>query len=316
MVLEWFVSQSGRQAGPFTTSEVVQKVVSGEFDVGALIWNQGMQEWQPLSAHFKPPPTIYIERPVLVAPGLGSGTLRTNSRENVLGKFWRGEYPLPFSFWLIGFGGNLLILFAMGVASVLVQGRDFDPFLVFAYLGSIWLIVIVWGMFQGIGTWRSARRYSAEKSAQGRSIAWAVLAQVIVVLGAIVSVGNFAIRGGPQLAESWQMTFSGDPTIPDFTLRVMRNGTELEIAGGFKYGLASDVEKVVRASPQVKVVHLNSSGGRIGESEKLARLIRERGLTTYVSSRCLCIFTADLVVRKCAHGKTARHRSMVVESSA
>jgi Periplasmic binding protein len=30
----------------------------------------------------------------------------------------------------------------------------------------------------------------------------------------------------------------------------------------------------------------------------------------------LCILTAALVVRKCAHGKTARQRSMVVESSA
>src|SRR5271155_751971 len=30
-------------------------------------------------------------------------------------------------------------------------------------------------------------------------------------------------------------------------------------------------------------------------------------------SNSVCIFTADLVVRKCAHGKTDRHRSMVVE---
>ena len=30
----------------------------------------------------------------------------------------------------------------------------------------------------------------------------------------------------------------------------------------------------------------------------------------------VCIFTAALVVRKCAHGKTDRHRAMVVESRA
>jgi hypothetical protein len=33
-------------------------------------------------------------------------------------------------------------------------------------------------------------------------------------------------------------------------------------------------------------------------------------------SSSVCIFTAALVVRKCAHGNTDRHRSMVVESSA
>ena len=33
-------------------------------------------------------------------------------------------------------------------------------------------------------------------------------------------------------------------------------------------------------------------------------------------SSSVCIFTAALVVRKCAHGKTDRHRAMVVESRA
>ena len=39
------------------------------------------------------------------------------------------------------------------------------------------------------------------------------------------------------------------------------------------------------------------------------------GILPRRSSR-VCIFTADLVVRKCAQGNTDRHRSMVVESKA
>src|SRR5262249_57665242 len=81
--------------------------------------------------------------------------------------------------------------------------------------------------------------------------------------------------------------FKNDPCIPDYTIRVMRNGSELEIAGGFKYGLANDVEKVMQASPGVNVVHLNSIGGRVGEARRLARLIRAKGLTTYTSRQCL-----------------------------
>ena len=287
--LDWFVSQKGQKEGPFTTSEVVRKVVSGDFDVGALIWKQGMQEWQPLLAHFKRPPTLSVEVPVVLTPGPSSQPepLGARRRENFFAKHWHGDFSLPFSFWVVGFVGTLVILFLIGVATVLVGGWDFDPFIILAYVGSIWLIVVVWGLLQVVGIWRSARRYSAERSAQGKSTAWAVLTQIAVVFGAIASVANLANTGGPQVAESWQIAFQNDPAIPDFTLRVMRNGTELEIAGGFKYGLSSDVDKVVRASPQIKIVHLNSSGGRVGEAKKLANLIRERGLTTYVSSQCL-----------------------------
>ena len=46
--------------------------------------------------------------------------------------------------------------------------------------------------------------------------------------------------------------------------------------------------------------------------------IRDVDKTRNVARRSssVCIFTAALVVRKCAHGKTDRHRAMVVESRA
>jgi hypothetical protein len=46
----------------------------------------------------------------------------------------------------------------------------------------------------------------------------------------------------------------------------MRNGTEIEISGGFKYGLNDDFLRILNAAPRVEVVHLNSLGGRIGEA--------------------------------------------------
>jgi len=90
----------------------------------------------------------------------------------------------------------------------------------------------------------------------------------------------------PQLREVLQVAFENDPSIPDYTIRVMRNGTEIEIAGGFKYGLANDMEKIMLASPQIKVVHLNSLGGRLQEAKKVARIVRTKGLVTYTSSEC------------------------------
>src|SRR6516165_11776976 len=87
------------------------------------------------------------------------------------------------------------------------------------------------------------------------------------------------------------MAFMDDPRMPAYSLRIMRNGTEAEITGGFKYGLTDDFSKLLKASRQIRVVHLNSIGGRIGEAEKLYNLIRDRQLITYVNFQCLSACT-------------------------
>jgi hypothetical protein len=68
-------------------------------------------------------------------------------------------------------------------------------------------------------------------------------------------------------------------------------GTEAEITGGFKYGLTDDFVKILNRSRQIKVVHLDSLGGRIGEAEKLNAVIRNKNLDTYVSSKCMSACT-------------------------
>ena len=87
------------------------------------------------------------------------------------------------------------------------------------------------------------------------------------------------------------MAFLDDPDIPEYFMRVMRNGTEAEISGGIKYGLTENFRKILGASRQIRVVHLNSVGGRIGEAEELYNLVREARLTTYVSAKCLSACT-------------------------
>jgi len=54
---------------------------------------------------------------------------------------------------------------------------------------------------------------------------------------------------------------------------------------------------------------------RVDIVQLAVRDMDEAGMLPRKSSR-VCIFTAALVERKCAQGKTDRHRSMVVESSA
>jgi hypothetical protein len=98
-------------------------------------------------------------------------------------------------------------------------------------------------------------------------------------------------QGVPQITEITRIAFLDDPDIPEYAIRVMRNGTEAEITGGIRFGLADEFSKILRASRQIRVVHLNSIGGRIAEGEQLYKAIKDNNLTTYVSAKCLSACT-------------------------
>ena len=136
------------------------------------------------------------------------------------------------------------------------------------------------------------------KRAAGRSGFWGGAAKVGVFLGAARLLLTLATSGAPQLTEAWKVAFLDDPDIPPYAIRIMRAGTEVEVAGGFKYGLHSDFERILKAAPQVKVVHLNSLGGRIGEAEKLYETIKTKGLVTYTSTHCISACTLAFAAGK------------------
>lgn len=145
------------------------------------------------------------------------------------------------------------------------------------------LIVLVW---QVVGTWRSATRHAAHRVAANRGTCWATAIKIMLVLGMMRTIVEFSQAGALQIAEMFDMAFRGDPSMPAYSLRVMRNGTEIEVTGGFKFGLTADFERVVSASPRIRVIYLTSIGGRIGEAAKLSDAIKKRGLVTYVATHC------------------------------
>lgn len=168
----------------------------------------------------------------------------------------------------------------------LVQQQTFNPYVIMLALVAIWAVLLAAQVFQSVGVWRSAARYRRERKVEGRLGLWGLAAQLAVIVAALGAVKVAAESAVPQLREGWRMAFLNDPDTPDYTLRLMRAGTEMEIAGGFKYGLARDAERLFASAPDLKVVHLNSAGGRLGEATALAQHIRARGLDTYTSAAC------------------------------
>jgi hypothetical protein len=79
--------------------------------------------------------------------------------------------------------------------------------------------------------------------------------------------------------------------IPPYDVRLLKDGTEMELSGGMPDGTADAVAHVLDGAPWVRVIHLNSMGGRIAEGLKLEGLIRKRALITYSSTSCISACT-------------------------
>jgi hypothetical protein len=294
----WYVSDERRQVGPLDL-KTLQATLANYPDAGdLLVWHDGLAEWKrardvpELGAMFSAPLPLPRHEPEPRKPDERTdlkteGALRPPRFNNFIARHWRGECPLWLSYWIFYVLGGVCLGVILLVIDWKVSGSaDYAPHIAFSTLIGTWLAILTLAVWQFVGVWRSAERRIRERLRLGKRATWATLAKVVVVLGVAELVFRFAFSGLPPIMEATRITFMDDPALPPYAIRMMRNGTEMEIAGGFKYGLTDDVRRILDASPQMKVVHLDSRGGRIGEARKLNALIRERGLITYVVSRC------------------------------
>jgi hypothetical protein len=71
----------------------------------------------------------------------------------------------------------------------------------------------------------------------------------------------------------------------------MNNKKEVEITGGIKIGLTKALRKIFNKYPTIKVIHLNSYGGRVVEARLLREFIEEAGLVTSTNKGCFSACT-------------------------
>jgi hypothetical protein len=207
---------------------------------------------------------------------LSPPTLRQrNISGNLITRHWRGGYSLAVSYWVINFLANMAIVaFVTFLAVVIVPDRGFEPLAIFLFISALWIgagLVLVW---QIVGLWRSAQRHAQERRGMGRTVFWARAAQAMAVIVVVQTVAAYANTGGPQLNELYRIAFLNDPDIAANELTLLDGGRELRLVGGIKYGLARDIQTILKAAPNTTVLHLDSAGGRIGEAQKIFDLVR------------------------------------------
>lgn len=205
---------------------------------------------------------------------------------NPIANHWRGAYSLGVAYWVVGTLATIVMVAVIVAVFVVLAFVDYRPVLIFCATALMWLLVLALTVWSYVGIWRSSNRRIQARRAIGRRPFWAGIAKLTIVLSTFLSVVSLGDTVFPQLKETYQMAFAGDPRIPDYGLRIMRDGTEIEITGGIKYGLTDDLLTLMKASPRVATLHLNSVGGRVGEAMRLNKVIRDAGLTTYVSDMC------------------------------
>ena len=157
------------------------------------------------------------------------------------------------------------------------EGVALTSFLSFLCVMTIWQLV---------GVWRTAGNHM---KSTGRHV-WATLARLAVLIGAMRAIYDFSTVIGPMLSESIDIAMGRDKT-PAHQLRLLRNGTEVELAGGMPFGTADALRKLLDAAPGVQVLHLNSIGGRVAEGYEIYRIVRDRNLATYTATDCVSACT-------------------------
>jgi hypothetical protein len=285
----WYLWEGGEPEGPMDDGELDRRLRGHANPNLIRVWREGFAGWQTPEdagltiARTSVPPPLPPEAFAAPAPP---------KSQNFIARHWRGEYPLWVSYWVVGISSNLAAVVAIILLSqFMVKQVSYVPLTLWIFFVVLWSSLAGLGLWQAVGIWRSATRRRIERHAAGKRAFWPVMAKIAICLGGLQLAGVLIKGAIPQIAEATRMAFLGDPAIPSYAIRAMNNGTEAEIAGGIKYGLTRDFEKLLDETPGVRVVHLDSLGGRIGEGKKLNALIRAHKLDTYVETRCMSACT-------------------------
>jgi hypothetical protein len=266
-------------------SNAQPSMLTGE-PVEATAANHGVQ--QPVT--IAPPPLSFIVPAPLPPP------LPNPPAQNFIARHWRGELSLPRSYWinhlLLGIGVGLA--FGALAAAINLSAVE-QPVWWLISLGLTWSVVTLFTIWGATGVWRAATAYRRA----GKRF-WGVTAKVTIALGALNLVYSLLFVAIPQGLGIVEIV-AGDARLASHQFKVLNNGTMLDFSGGISFGTAKEFETMLKAMDNVRTVRLNSNGGRIAEAQKIADLIRARGLSTYVTHQCASACTIMFLGGKQRH---------------
>jgi hypothetical protein len=206
--------------------------------------------------------------------------------QNFVARHWRGELSLPRSFWInhIVLGTGIGVTIAL-LAGVISQHGVEQPVRWLISLSLTWSLITVFSAWAMVGVWRAATAYRRA----GKRF-WGGAAKAMMLLGVLKVAYTLLFVVIPQGYGFYEIV-AGDTLVGPHQFKIMSNGTMLDFSGGITFGTAKEFETMLNAMDNVRTVRINSNGGRIAEAQKISDMIRARGLSTYVTQRCVSACT-------------------------
>jgi len=224
-----------------------------------------------------------VPAPTAVAPPPRCTPAARPAQGNVIAAHWRGELSLAAAYW-----GSWVPVTVLLTAAVLIATMPAVIVRIGGRPGSrdsaLWVVSVlaaasVVALWQAVGLWRSADQYRF----RGGPRVWAVAAKACVLLG-VLQLAGAGFRELPLLEEAFAP--AAMPEARAAELHVLNHGTTVAIGGRLSTGTAEALRIVLDATPTIRLVQLDTTGGSLGEGSRAGRLIAERGLATFAAHDC------------------------------
>ncbi|HEU4654732.1 MAG TPA: ATP-dependent Clp protease adaptor ClpS [Steroidobacteraceae bacterium] len=205
-------------------------------------------------------------------------TLTRSENQSLFARHWRGELPLAESLKRVVLRGTAYFL---APASILL-GYVFmklPPQAVRVAVYALACIAAAFITWQWTGLWRAASRSTHR---------WKVIGARVLVHGTICLLVLGAAAVLPTLATRLRVlanSIQEIASLPPLAITAAERDA-LYVRGGIGQGAARQLELALQEHPQVRFVVLESPGGLASEGIRMGRVIRERGLNTFVESDC------------------------------
>ncbi|HEX4303773.1 MAG TPA: ATP-dependent Clp protease proteolytic subunit [Rhizomicrobium sp.] len=194
-----------------------------------------------------------------------------------IGRHWRGEFPLPQSYWLNGV--VILMPFNIYFRALEVAFQQDPPqspsIFVEAFLLPflVMIPVVIWS---GVGIWRSA----GHRIADGRK-GWAWVARIVVLINLLTLIGALVTtsRSSYSVYEAWRVESRSTYSVKAKDNYVIFHGTITDAAA---------TELIAKLNnDKVKRLVLNASnGGFMRPTMRIAKVIKERKLFVVAMAQC------------------------------
>lgn len=190
---------------------------------------------------------------------------------------WRGDLPLAAAV-IVSAALVWGAVQAIGFASQKVPITDYPIASSLLWLFEV-AVVIIGALWWGTGVQRSA----IESVDRGGSMPVAALTGV-VGLGAFVWVGVFWFQSARYvMPEVWSTLIGSSPPA---SVQLDPRSNQIVLRGGLEFGSTRAVRDALDTTPDVRVVRLESRGGRVAEGLALGTLLRDRNVDTVVTGEC------------------------------